>query len=747
MTTRRNSPPIPDEKRPSLSRSRASNSSLASVSSVNSLNGLLSTPSTTTAAATATGSSTAVLSSSSSSSSALNQTLNGNNSTTTATTTITTTTTASNSNQPAATSSTYYPAFPYRNKSRTPSVSSTSTITQPVHNLLQFSSGILPKRHALPSVSTASATAALSLASPTLSATSVSSSSSSPPADSKYSTMNGSSSSDTPLNPVLVLEPINNNFAPKSLDLQDQTRIKIGRQTGVATAPGPSNGYFDSKVLSRVHAEVWSENGKVFLRDLKSSNGTFLNGKRLSPESVESEPFVLNQNDSLEFGIDIMDENGALLHEKVACKIYISRLSYPTPGSSPQDSHAKAKASSPTGTGPSSKSSTSASQGGQSANIDLIISRLQNELTRSQETNANLGVLKQGLGELEKAIVVSAKEDGKAGSPKATEALLQVTNALKYEELIEQNTQAHALEIAKMTKMLEETQTELDAYIQKTRLLEPLVAEDEILRRDMSQASAELTSVKLERDLAKDSMNDLINEHQQTLESLRKEQESALALLESTHRETLERVTREAALAQELLILKHQEDLARALSTVAAPPATSEEMSSLKAEVSKLQAQVVELQYSAEKQAEHGHQLAVEKAAVAQDLAKAKEENATLIQELKALKEAARRNTHDPLTTLTPTSPTSTTSTLVTQQQNGLGEASTKTTTTTTTTSSGTTKRPNGVVSKHEASWTQFIFPAGKKNMQLSQPSTLAMSGGAMLVGIGAYVFWKSGSN
>ncbi|KAF9285419.1 hypothetical protein BGZ68_003901 [Mortierella alpina] len=761
MTTRRNSPPIPDEKRPSLSRSRASNSSLASVSSINSLNGLLSTPSTTTAAATTTGSSTAVLSStsSSSSSSALNHNLNGaltnnNGASTTITTTSTTTTTATtgSSNQPAATSSTYYPAFPYRNKSRTPSVSSTSTITQPVHNLLQFSSGILPKRHAAPSVSTASATAALSLASPTLSATSVSSSSSSssPPADSKYSTMNGSSSSDTPPNPILVLEPINNNFAPKSLDLQDQSRIKIGRQTGVATAPGPSNGYFDSKVLSRVHAEVWSENGKVYLRDLKSSNGTFLNGKRLSPESVESEPFVLNQNDNLEFGIDIMDENGALLHEKVACKIYISRLSYPTPGGSPQDSHAKAKASSPTGTGPSSKSSTSTAQGGQSANIDLIISRLQNELTRSQETNANLGVLKQGLGELEKAIVVAAKEDGKAGSPMATEALIQVTNAVKYEQLIEQNTQAHALEIAKMTKMLEETQAELDAYIQKTRLLEPLVAEDEILRRDLTQTSAELTSVKLERDLAKDSMNDLINEHQQTMESLRKEQESTLAVLESTHKENLERVAREAALAQELLILRHQEDLARALQTAAAPPTapeSSEEIESLKAEVNKLQAQVVDLQATVKTQTERGQQLITEKATLAQDLAKAKEENATLIKELRALKEAAKNTVQDPLSTLTPTSPTNTTSTLVSQEQNGHGQSSTKTTTTTTTTS-GSTKRPNGVVSKHETSWTQFIFLAGKKNsLQLNQPSTLAMSGGAMLVGIGAYVFWKSGSN
>ncbi|KAF9577304.1 hypothetical protein BGW38_007584, partial [Lunasporangiospora selenospora] len=110
--------------------------------------------------------------------------------------------------------------------------------------------------------------------------------------------------------PILVLEPVNNTFMLKSLELPDQTKVKIGRQTGVATAPNPTNGYFDSRVLSRIHAEVWSEGNKVYLRDLKSSNGTFLNGRRLCPENTESEVFELNQNDNVEFGIDITDENG-----------------------------------------------------------------------------------------------------------------------------------------------------------------------------------------------------------------------------------------------------------------------------------------------------------------------------------------------------------------------------------------------------------------------------------------------------
>lgn len=40
-------------------------------------------------------------------------------------------------------------------------------------------------------------------------------------------------------------------------------QIKIGRQTNQKTVPGERNAYFDSKVLSRTHAEIWNENGKV----------------------------------------------------------------------------------------------------------------------------------------------------------------------------------------------------------------------------------------------------------------------------------------------------------------------------------------------------------------------------------------------------------------------------------------------------------------------------------------------------
>jgi pSer/pThr/pTyr-binding forkhead associated (FHA) protein len=62
---------------------------------------------------------------------------------------------------------------------------------------------------------------------------------------------------------------------------------------------------FKSKVVSRAHAEVWCEaGGKFFIKDTKSSSGTFLNHMRLSAPNAESRPFPLKDGDVLQLGVD-----------------------------------------------------------------------------------------------------------------------------------------------------------------------------------------------------------------------------------------------------------------------------------------------------------------------------------------------------------------------------------------------------------------------------------------------------------
>lgn len=63
--------------------------------------------------------------------------------------------------------------------------------------------------------------------------------------------------------PALYLYPLNDSFIPKHIALLHNQHVKIGRQTNAKTTPGERNGYFDSKVLSRQHAEVWEEGNKV----------------------------------------------------------------------------------------------------------------------------------------------------------------------------------------------------------------------------------------------------------------------------------------------------------------------------------------------------------------------------------------------------------------------------------------------------------------------------------------------------
>ncbi len=56
-------------------------------------------------------------------------------------------------------------------------------------------------------------------------------------------------------------------------------------------------------VLSRNHALIWYENGKFYLQDTKSSNGTFVNNQRLSKGSEESLPREVCSGDILQVAI------------------------------------------------------------------------------------------------------------------------------------------------------------------------------------------------------------------------------------------------------------------------------------------------------------------------------------------------------------------------------------------------------------------------------------------------------------
>jgi pSer/pThr/pTyr-binding forkhead associated (FHA) protein len=122
----------------------------------------------------------------------------------------------------------------------------------------------------------------------------------------------------------LYLIPMNGTFERKTITLPFYPDvIRIGRQTNNKTIPTPQNGYFQANVMSRSHAEIWADlDGKVFIRDIKSSNGTYVNGRRLPHENKESDPHELREQDMLELGIDIVSEDQkTVVHHKVAARV------------------------------------------------------------------------------------------------------------------------------------------------------------------------------------------------------------------------------------------------------------------------------------------------------------------------------------------------------------------------------------------------------------------------------------------
>ncbi|KAI7882434.1 hypothetical protein K492DRAFT_236062 [Lichtheimia hyalospora FSU 10163] len=226
---------------------------------------------------------------------------------------------------------------------------------------------------------------------------------------------------------TVVLQPRHVMFQTKTLELRDNMRIRIGRQTSSKTTPGPLNGYFDSKVLSRTHAEIWSEEGKVYIKDVKSSNGTFLNGQRLSNENEESPAMELKPADQVEFGIDISQDDGSILYHKVSCQVHIIPTSLSqvdsnmlkdltvgfANGNSNHKLHKKSSTSSLSSTSSNSTSSTSSpitsnaidnkqlssSEKWSARNWELLLGKLQQEIQRSKDVEQQLLSAKEAIGD------------------------------------------------------------------------------------------------------------------------------------------------------------------------------------------------------------------------------------------------------------------------------------------------------------------------------------------------------------
>ncbi len=88
-----------------------------------------------------------------------------------------------------------------------------------------------------------------------------------------------------------VLEPPEHRG--KTFELAEETTVGRGKECGVALP-------FDSFTSSR-HARLWREDGQVWVEDLGSTNGTYLNKRRLTA------PATLARGDRLQVGQTVLE--------------------------------------------------------------------------------------------------------------------------------------------------------------------------------------------------------------------------------------------------------------------------------------------------------------------------------------------------------------------------------------------------------------------------------------------------------
>lgn len=129
--------------------------------------------------------------------------------------------------------------------------------------------------------------------------------------------------SDRELRAQVTLIPLGiDNDVTRQITLGTNQTIIIGRSSkrGLKNRlPQQDNGWFDSRVMSRDHAELLTEPGKVILNinDLGSTHGTWLNNNRL----IFGEATPLLSGDILRFGVDVERGEDVFPALVVRCKV------------------------------------------------------------------------------------------------------------------------------------------------------------------------------------------------------------------------------------------------------------------------------------------------------------------------------------------------------------------------------------------------------------------------------------------
>ena len=309
------------------------------------------------------------------------------------------------------------------------------------------------------------------------------------------------SSQDALNYPALHLYPLNDTFVSKQINLaptNSREHIKIGRYSNNKTVPSPVNGYFDSKVLSRAHAEVWYENEKVYIKDIKSSNGTFINGTRLSPESQESEPFELHSEDVVDFGIDILtDDNKDILHRRVACRVFL--VMTPEDALKLRSDFTSLYRGGVHGGSLGTAGLCPGAEGGfrrnkSNVNVDQVIMRLQSELQKSSMVGSDLHALGTSIQKIHDTLEGGAVPVQDAPN----QELVPASAPHDHSSDSTKQAQLNPASAASLETQLANTHNLLASHVEKIKHLEETLASYERVKDEFSSLKCEVEEMRLE---------------------------------------------------------------------------------------------------------------------------------------------------------------------------------------------------------------------------------------------------------
>lgn len=342
---------------------------------------------------------------------------------------------------------------------------------------------------------------------------------------------------------ILMCHPGSHSFLDRTVILDKP--VKIGRSVGHAKAT-LNNGIFDCKVLSRNHALIWYSDGKFYLKDTKSSNGTFVNRERLSRSIEESNPHEIYSDDTVQFGVDVVESSHNVTH---GCIIATLKLILP------DGREAKPK--------PMTIISSTVNDKGKISLEDLyhLNEYIQEALQREQMLEAKLGSLRQLVQTLKDSTELSWK------------ALISNNSLLSRVELLEVQLQCYSKKfqedkLREELRLLQEDKTiyqgAVKEFFQKIvdEKLEAVQRYQDIARA-LGNSRTECNNTKQLLTGCQAELRELA--HKNTLqENIIEEFEAKLSLAEESNKELQEKLTETSnALRERIRINDEREDSSR----------------------------------------------------------------------------------------------------------------------------------------------------------------------------------------